>query len=195
VEWRDRYVLRDDRPPAGPPAANPQGLEFADSSERIADITPRDEPMPPGSTPFPVARVRKGSQLQFNVTDYAHTLMADFLAGGGRVERREFHELSELAALPQKVVINCPGYGARALCRDESIVPVRGQIAWLIPQPEVDYSLYYRRVGMVSRRDGIVVQALWGGDMMGYGDDHEVADRKEAEQAVAVLADLFGRMA
>jgi glycine/D-amino acid oxidase-like deaminating enzyme len=194
VEWRDRYVLGDDQPPAGPPAPNPQGLEFVDYSDRLADITPRDERLSPGSTPFPVPRVRRSSQLQFNVADYAHTLMADFLALGGRVERREFHGLSELAGLPQKVVINCPGYGARALCRDESVVPVRGQIAWLIPQPEVDYSLYYRRVGMISRRDGIVVQALWGGDMMGYGDDHEVADRAEAQTAVGALAALFGRM-
>jgi glycine/D-amino acid oxidase-like deaminating enzyme len=194
VEWRDRYVLGDDKPAAGPLAPNPQGLEFVNYEDRLADITPRDEPLPPGATPFPVPRVRKSAQLQFNVADYAHTLMADFLAGGGRVERREFHALSELATLPQKVVINCPGYGARALCRDESVVPVRGQIAWLIPQPEVDYSVYYRRVGMLSRRDGIVVQALWGGDMMGYGDDHEVVDRAEAETAVGVLAGLFGQM-
>jgi D-amino-acid oxidase len=194
VEFRDRYTLIDDQPAAGPAAPNPQGLEFASYMDRLPDLNPRDERLPPGSTPFPVSQVRRGAQLQFNVADYAHTLMADFLAGGGRVERREFHELGELASLKEKVVINCPGYGARALCRDESVVPVRGQIAWLIPQPEVDYGLYYRRVGMVSRRDGIVVQALWGGDMMGYGDDHEVADRAEAERAVGVLAELFGRM-
>jgi glycine/D-amino acid oxidase-like deaminating enzyme len=196
VEWRDRYVLSDDQPPAGPPPAPnaPAPLEFAEYMDRISDITPGDERLPAGATPFPAPRVVRGSQLQFNVADYAHTLMADFLAGGGRVERREFHQLSDLAALPQKVAINCPGYGARALCRDESVVPVRGQITWLIPQPEVDYSLYYRRVGMVSRRDGIVVQALWGGDMKGYGDDHEVADKAEAEMAVGALAGLFGRM-
>jgi len=194
VEWRDHYTLIDDQPPAGPRAPNPQRLEFASYGDLLADIAPGDEELPPGATPFPVRRVVRSSQLQFNVTDYAHTLMADFLAGGGRVERREFRELSELAALPQKVVINCPGYGARALCRDESVTPVRGQIAWLIPQPEVDYGVYYRRVSMLSRRDGIVVQALWGGDVMGYGDDHEVIDRTEAKTAVDALASLFGRM-
>ena len=196
VEWRDRYVVYDDPPvaEASPAAPSPAPLEFADYAERIADITPRGERLPAGSTPFPSSRVRRASQLQFNVADYAHTLMADFLAGGGRVERREFHSLSDLAALSQKVVINCPGYGARALCRDESVTPVRGQIGWLIPQPEVDYGLYYRGVGMLSRRDGIVVQALWGGDMFGYGNDREVVDRAETERAVGVLADLYGRM-
>jgi glycine/D-amino acid oxidase-like deaminating enzyme len=196
VEWRDQYVVIDDRPrpqvPRTPGAPTP--LEFASYMDRIGDITPRREQMAPGATPFPADIVRRTSQLQFNVADYSHTLMADFLAGGGRVERREFHSLAELATLPQKVVINCPGYGARALCRDESVTPVRGQIGWLIPQPEVDYGLYYRGVGMLSRRDGIVVQALWGGDMFGYGDDHEVVDRAETEQAVNILAELFGRM-
>ncbi|HEY3947971.1 FAD-dependent oxidoreductase [Phenylobacterium sp.] len=193
VEWRDRYVVLDDRPAYSPPQTRP-ALEFASYSDRLSDITPRDHVAPPGATPFPGTEVRRSSQLQFNVADYAHTLMADFLAGGGQVERREFHTLSELATLPQKVVINCPGYGARVLCRDESVTPVRGQIAWLIPQAEVDYGLYYHHVGMLSRRDGIVVQALWGGDMMGYENDQEVIDRAEAERAVGVLADLFGRL-
>ena len=87
VEFRDHYTLLDDRPPPGPPAPNPQGYEFASYSDRIADVVPGEETLPCEATPFPVQRVRKGSQLQFNVADYAHTLMADFLAGGGRVER------------------------------------------------------------------------------------------------------------
>jgi D-amino-acid oxidase len=196
VEWSDRYYLAD--PPSAsdpvepPPSQKP--LEFADYSDRILDITPDAELLPPGATAFPTRRVRRSSSMQFNVADYGHTLMADFLAMGGRVERREFHSLSELATLPQKVVINCPGYGARALCRDETVVPVRGQIAWLIPQPEVNYGVYYKHVGMVSRRDGIVVQGLWGGDMFGYGNDHEVADHAEAERAVKTLAELYARM-
>ena len=109
------------------------------------------------------------------------------------IRQREFHTPAELAQLPQKVVIDCPGYGARALWRDERIVPVRGQIGWLIPQPEVKYGLYYRDVGMLSRRDGIVVQALDGGDMKGYNNADETADRAESERAVAAIAPLFAR--
>ncbi len=198
VEWSDRYFLSD--PPDAPPAPSvptpPKGpeLDFASYANRIRDLNPRAEPTPDGATPFPGHGVRRTSSMQFNVADYGHTLMADFLAMGGRFERREFHSLGELATLPQKVVINCPGYGARALCRDESVVPVRGQIAWLIPQPEVNYGVFYKDVSMLSRRDGIVVQALWGGDMFGYGNDQEVIDRTEAERAVKVLAELYGRM-
>jgi D-amino-acid oxidase len=192
VEFADRYYLSDDAP--GSAAGPPDPLGFAEYGHLIRDIVPRSVVMPTGSTPFPTPQVRMGSQLQFNVADYSHTLMGDFLAAGGRVERREFHSLSELGGLKEKVVINCPGYGARALCKDESIVPVRGQIAWLVPQPEVNYGVFYKGVNTVSRRDGIVVQVVRGGDMTGYGDDHEVIDRAEAENGVKTLAELYSRM-
>jgi D-amino-acid oxidase len=194
VEWTDRYFLSDPPDPLPPGPPGPKPLEFAAYSGRIRDITPRPEVLPPGASPFPGQQVRRTSSMQFNIADLGHTLMADFLAAGGRFERREFHDLSELGRLKEKVVINCPGYGARALCRDESVTPVRGQIGWLIPQPEVNYGVFYKDVSMLSRRDGIVVQALWGGDMFGYGDDREVVDRAETERAVRILAELYGRM-
>jgi D-amino-acid oxidase len=196
VEWTDRYALSDPPPAQPAPAQVPAAPahDFADYGDRIRDLTPPWEILPAGATPFPTARVRRTSSMQFNIADYGHTLMADFLGGGGRIERREFHSLSDLAGLKQKVVINCPGYGARALCKDETVTPVRGQIAWLIPQPEVDYGLFYKGVSMLSRSDGIVVQALWGGDEFGYGDDREVIDRAEAERGVNTLAELYGRM-
>jgi glycine/D-amino acid oxidase-like deaminating enzyme len=196
VEWTDRYALSDPPPAQPAPAQAPAAPahDFAEYGDRILDLTPPWELLPAGATPFPTGRVRRTSSMQFNIADYGHTLMADFLGGGGRIERREFHSLSDLAGLKQKVVINCPGYGARALCKDETVTPVRGQIAWLIPQPEVDYGVFYKGVSMLSRRDGIVVQALWGGDEFGYGDDREVIDRAEAERGVNTLAELYGRM-
>jgi D-amino-acid oxidase len=193
VEWRDRYNLSDLSPAERHAHQPPDPLGFAHYEDRISDLEPDFETMPPGSTPFPTPYVRRASQLQFNVADYAHTLMSDFFAAGGRFERREFHSPSELATLKEKVVINCPGYAARALWKDESIVPVRGQIGWLIPQPELTYGLYDNGVSVVSRRDGIVVQVLDGGDMRGYGDANETPDRAESEGGVATLAALFAR--
>ena len=73
------------------------------------------------------------------------------------------------------------------------MVPVRGQIGWLIPQSEVTYGLQYANVSILSRTDGIVVQAVEGGDMKGYNDDHEVVDRAETDRAVATIEDLFAR--
>jgi len=191
VEWRDKYSLFD----AGHvPSHASGGLDFADFTDRIGDITPASEDIAPDTTPFLVASVRRTSLLQFNIADYAHTLMMDFLSAGGRFAHAEFHTLGEVSRLKEKVVINCTGYGARELCKDESIVPVRGQIGWLIPQPEVDYGLYYDGVNVVSRRDGIVVQMLEGGDMRGYGDANETIDRAESEEAVRRIASLTARI-
>jgi D-amino-acid oxidase len=196
VEWIDYYDLADAPSPEPAPTATPlpdaRGeLDFASYRSRIRDLTPRARPVPAEATPFPVAKVARTETLMFNIADYGHTLLSDFLMAGGVIRRREFHSPAELGLLPQQVVINCPGYGARALWRDESLTPVRGQIGWLIPQPELRYGFYYRDVGVVPRRDGIVVQALDGGDMKGYGDANETPDRAESERAVAAIAPLF----
>jgi hypothetical protein len=152
--------------------------------------------LPPGSHPFPTRYARRDTGLTFNVAGYSRQLVNDFLVEGGKLEMREFHSPSELSALPQKVLINCTGYGARALWKDESIVPVRGQIAWLIPQPEVNYGVFYKGVFMLARRDGIVIQdGGTKGEMEGYNDASEQPDRPAAEAAVKVAEELFGRMA
>jgi D-amino-acid oxidase len=193
VEWIDNFILSDDRPRPPQPAAA-EALDFAFYRDRIGDLTPRSELLPPGSTPFPAAAVRRRETMIFNIAGLSHTLMSDFLAAGGRMVRAEFHSPAELAQLEEKVVINCSGYGARALWKDESVVPVRGQIAWLIPQPEARYGLSYRDVNVLSRRDGVVVQAVDGGDMKGYGETDETPDRAAAEASVKVIAELYARM-
>jgi len=193
VAWTDRYFVSEPLLAAISAPAGPSPLNFASYVERIRDIDPQARTAPPEVSPFPWAHVRRTSSLQFNIANYGHTLMADFLAAGGILQRTEFHTPADVAALKEKVVINCPGYGARALWRDETIVPVRGQIAWLIPQAEVTYGVFYRNVVMLSRPDGIVVQSLEGGDMRGYGSDDETPDRSEAEHAVAVIAELYRR--
>ncbi len=69
-----------------------------------------------------------------------------------------------------------------------------GQIAWLIPQPEVNYGVFYKNVGVLARRDGIVVKDVGKGEMDGYNDPNEQPDRGAAESAVKVVAELYGRM-
>ena len=151
--------------------------------------------MPAGSTPFPTPYVSRSSSMTFNVADYSRQLLTDFLIAGGKIETREFHSPQELTQLPQKVIVNCPGYGGRALWGDESIIPVRGQIAWLIPQDDAHYGLTYKGLSMLSRRDGIVMQYSKGGEDEGWNDSNETPDRAFAEEGVNVLAELYSRMA
>ena len=194
VQWIDRYTV-DDGPVDEGHAGGAGGgmLEFGHYDHLVRDLTPRRQEMAPGATPFRFAHVYRNQSLMFNVHNYGHTLLGDFLAAGGKVERREFHAPGDLAALPEPAIINCPGYAAREWWRDESVVPVRGQIAWLIPQPEVNYGVHYRDVQVLSRTDGMVVQAVEGGDMKGYGNADETPDRAEADLAVSKIKELFTR--
>ncbi len=192
VEWKDMYDLTDGEQEG--PKQQDAGLAFARYRDRVRDLTPRRRELPPGSHPFPVKSASLTSTLTFNIASYSRQLVNDFLVEGGKIERVEFQSPSELVQIGQKVIINATGYGARALWRDESIVPVRGQIAWLIPQPEVNYGLMYGGVLMLPRRDGIVVQAMGIGEMEGYNDASEAPDRAAAEAAVGVIAGLYARM-
>ena len=196
IEWTDRYSLSDPSPfgvEPRRPESNPSP-QFAEYRSRIADLTPRGIDLPPGSHPFPTKYARRNSTMTFNVADYSRQLMTDFLIAGGAIETTEFHSPSDFAQLRQRVIINATGYGARALWKDESITPVRGQIAWLIPQPDVNYGLSFGNLNVVARRDGIVVQSSEQGESTGWNDDSEVADRGEADRAVQSLAMLYNRM-
>jgi glycine/D-amino acid oxidase-like deaminating enzyme len=191
VEWTDRYALSD----GGHHVYPGEGRDYVEYMDRIADLTPGFHELPPGTTPFPTKSVRRTTSLTFNVADYARQLMTDFLIAGGTIQTREFHIPQELTTLPQRAIIDCTGYAARQLWSDESIVPVRGQIAWLIPQDGVTYGLNYKGLSVLARRDGIVLQLNKAGEDDGWNDGTEVPDRATAEEAVGVLQELYGRMA
>lgn len=197
IEWTDRYSLSDEDPeqPQRARTSEAGSLEFARYQNRVSDLTPRSHDLPPGTHPFPTKYARRTTSLAFNVAGYSRQLLNDFLIEGGKIEHAEYRAPADLQPLPQKVIVNCTGYGARALWKDESIVPVRGQIAWLIPQPEVNYGVQYKSVYILGRRDGIVVQGIGKGEMEGYNDSNETPDRAAAEESVAVVAELYRRMA
>jgi hypothetical protein len=135
--------------------------------------------------------------MMFNFAPYGDLLMSQFRQAGGKIVIREFRTPAELASLPEKVIINCPGYAARDLWKDKMLIPVRGQTGWLVPQAEVKYGLNYRNVALLSKRDGVMIQNIDPqglGELYGVGDSMELPDRSDTEAAIAVMADLFNRM-
>jgi len=189
VEWIDIYHLSN---PNIPQPEETDTVKFAELWRTLAnDLGPASAQLTAGDNPFPAFHVRRSTNMMFNITEYAHLLISDFLAAGGHIETKEFHSPADFAALPEKTLINCTGYGARALFNDQSVVPVRGQLARLVPQPEVNYGLTYDNVGLVPRRDGLVIQAYGADEGIGYGDDTTAPDRAEAEHAVATIARIF----
>lgn len=195
VEWRDMYSLSD-RPFGAGGGNDHESLEpeYPDfSRDLIADITPTAIDIAPEAHPFPAAHVRRRSTMLFNITSYSRLLLGDFLQNGGKLITLELKDRGDFAALEEKTIINCTGYGARSLLNDDSIVPVRGQTAKLIPQPEVNYGFNYgdRRVSVYPRRDGLLVQAQADTD---YNNAAENLDPEESISAVNRLAEIVAQM-
>ncbi len=191
VEFYDNYVITE-QPLTGAPHRHSDRPPFAElQAERIPDLIPAAEDFAPGRHQFGTRYVRRNTLMMFNLSLYARMLLEDFQRNGGRIEIREFHSPAEFGQLPQRTLVNATGYGARALLGDESLTPVRGQLARLIPQPEIGYGIYYRNVSFVPRRDGLVFQATGDDDYYGYGDETTRPDRAEAELAVNTIAGLF----
>jgi len=192
IDWIDGYSLSDTPFNQPHPSEVTDEPDYGDLRDRIRDLTPRPVDMPAGSTPFPQPYVHRYTTMMFNISTYARMLMSDFLTAGGKIEVREFDHPHQLLQLPERTLINATGYGARALFDDDSIIPVRGQTARLIPQPEVTYAVNTEHVSMVPRSDGLLIQAF--GDSGNFNNSDLTPNRAASEAAVLQLADLVSRM-
>jgi len=195
VEWVDQYALSDT--PFAPRAlgviAMPGGGSdsFVDYKQRVSDLVPRQDELAAGSHPFPAPFARRTATMRFNVADLFHQLESDFLLAGGRFVPMALHSASDFARIREKVIVNCTGYGARELLKDDSVIPVRGQIAWLLPQPGVDYGIQYDHVSLLGRRDGILVQALGADESFGFNEADEHPDHAAARASIEAIARMF----
>jgi glycine/D-amino acid oxidase-like deaminating enzyme len=191
VEYIDQYAVSDEPGPRrrSEPEGKPRFAEL--QRELTPDLMPAPIEYQPGSHPFGPRYVRQNSQLMFNLASYQRILLQDFAAVGGKIEIAEFRTPADFARFREKTLVNCTGYGARALLGDTSIVPVRGQCARLVSQPESTYGLRYKDASFVPRRDGLLLQIVGENDYYGYDDESSVPDRMEAEHAVTTIASLF----
>jgi glycine/D-amino acid oxidase-like deaminating enzyme len=89
---------------------------------------------------------------------YLAALMRDFMIAGGRIVVRDFAETRDLMSLREDLLFNCTGLGARTLFHDEELIPIRGQLSFLLPQPEVQYmTTGPGNIYMFPRHDGILL--------------------------------------
>jgi D-amino-acid oxidase len=100
--------------------------------------------------------VRQYSTMLIEPPVYLNALLRDFYVAGGKMVVKEFRSREEINRLPEEVIFNCTGLGARALFDDQTLEPVRGQLEVLLPQPEIDY-VYLGAGYMFPRRDGIIL--------------------------------------
>jgi len=128
---------------------------------------------------FGFSFVRQFSTMMIEPHVYLNALLRDFYTAGGRIVVKEFRSRQEIAQLPETVVFNCTGLGARALFDDEKLIPVRGQLEVLLPQPEIDYCYLSGGSYMFPRRDGIILGGTW--------DHEDWSLAPKAEQTTEIL--------
>jgi D-amino-acid oxidase len=106
---------------------------------------------------FPRPFVRQFDTMMIETPLYLRRMELDVRQAGAEIIVREFADVSQVRALPEQTIFNCTGLGAGRLFGDTEIIPVRGQLAILLPQPEVNYNTIAREGYMFGRRDGIVL--------------------------------------
>jgi glycine/D-amino acid oxidase-like deaminating enzyme len=139
----------------------------------VDPLFPDARQLPPEENPFDVPYVYRYSSMLIEPAIYLPALLRDYFSAGGRIVVREFAESRELLTLKEDLLFNCTGLGSRMLFNDEELVPVRGQLVFLLPQAEINYmTIGPSNIYMFPRQDGILL-----------GGSHEMNDANLAPDA------------
>ena len=154
-------------------AGDKYGIRWLPTYEesRRTEPTPSESFMPdwrvlsPGDHPFPLENVVRYRTMYVETPRFLRQLTADLLMAGGKIRLRKFATPGNLADLPEELVFNCTGIGARDLFGDLDLHPVRGQLAVLQPQSEILYAAAGRWGYMFPRADGILLGGTFERDV------------------------------
>jgi len=137
----------------GESAAPPVSWEWAATPELFRPVT-----LGPGEHPFPCAFAHRYRLMLIEPAIYLTAVVRDVHAAGGRIIVRDLSRAA-VAALDEPVILNCTGLGSAELFGDSELVPIKGQLTILEPQPGVDYAVKSTTedLYMFSRRDGVVL--------------------------------------
>lgn len=153
----------------------------------------------PGLIPPPVALARMpfeghnkpGFEYQTLLIEppiFLARLEADLNARGVTFVQKKFASKSDVfASLTQNIVVNCTGLGAMTLWSDPKVVPIKGQLAMLPAQPNLQY-LYGQDGYMFPRTDHVVI-----GGTFEVGVNDETVDKSVCQGLVDHIASLFGK--
>lgn len=134
-----------------------EGTVETDPASVLGRYHPNARALGPSEHPFPVEGISRFDTMYAETGKLLRQLLRDVQLAGGRMEVRRFATLADVAALPESLVFNCTGLGARDLFGDPELTPIRGQLAVLLPQPEVQYAFTGQAGYMFPRPDGIVL--------------------------------------
>ena len=193
ISWIDQYGFSNDppEPDEGPDPSSLLPVHLRRGSVELG----------PGQHPFPARYASRQPSMRIEPSIYLEALVRDFYRVGGKVVIRTFDTLRDLVRLTEPILVNCTGLGAGALFGDDEIIPVKGQLTVLVPQPEVGYMTFGgvpgsgpRRafgIHMMPRRDGIV---LGGTSQRGVWtlEPDEDARREVVEGHIRLFTEMRG---
>ena len=133
VTWMDGYSTMEEAPPAR--MQSPRAL-------LPAHLRTGREVLGPGEHPFPLAYATRERSMRIEPSHFLDTLVSDVQRFGGRIVIRDFASPRDLMYLEEDVIVNSTGLGSRELFSDDELIPYKGQLTLLVPQPEVDYTTY-----------------------------------------------------
>ena len=145
IRWLENYIVSD------------EPLRGWWEQELIRDLYPEWRELRPDEHPFPARYARRFTTMLIEPPIYLTAMMREVRLAGGRIVVQELRDREDVQRLPERVVINCTGLGAKALFGDEELEPVKGQLTFLLPQPEVDYIVITEGLYMFPRRDGVLL--------------------------------------
>ena len=150
----------------------------------------------PGEHPFGERYARRMVTMQIDPGTLLRQLTADFQIAGGKFVIRNFGNLDIVLALGEPVIFNCTGLGAAKLFDDTNLVPAKGQLVFLPPDPAVDYMTFgggfFGKDGflhMFPRGDVILL-----GGIFREGDYSLNAEADQTERIVTEHQKLFASM-
>jgi glycine/D-amino acid oxidase-like deaminating enzyme len=131
---------------------------YAGAQSPVRALLPEYRTLSAGEHPFAGwEHVRQADSLIIEPPVYLAAMLDEFRIAGGRIVVGELPDRAAVQALPEKLVFNCTGLGAKALFGDDELVPVKGQLTFLLPQPEVQYAVLAGDLYMFPRSDGILL--------------------------------------
>jgi len=108
---------------------------------------------------------------------YLEAMLDEVRAAGAAIRITELANRESLRSLSERVVVNCTGLGAKALFGDEELVPLKGQLTFLLPQPEVQYATLSGDTYMFPRSDGILLGGTHERDVWSLEPDLAAKER------------------
>lgn len=94
----------------------------------------------PGEHPFPTPYVHRFVTMMIEPAVFLRRVRDDFLLAGGRFDIRGLDRLDDVLALEESTIFNCTGLGAGALFGDAELMPIKGQLVFVPPDPAIDFA-------------------------------------------------------